>query len=130
MFEKACRTLRIDPDAPPEAVRKAFVKMVRRYPPEHFGRKFAEFQKARDELTLTRERVDALLEQYFEADTVEEFLKLWFGDLLDDVGQTMSAEVEQLDLTYLVALMEKDNHKELLDETVKAIGEKGIEFQR
>ena len=130
MFEKACKTLRVDPDAPPEAVRKAFVKMVRRYPPEHFSRKFAELQKARDELTLTEERLEALLKGYHEADTAEGFLNFWFGDLLEDVGNTMSTEVEHLDLSYLVTLLEKDSQKESLDEAIKAIGEKGVEFQR
>jgi hypothetical protein len=50
MFESALEILRVSEDADPETLRKAYLRMVRRYPPEHFPEKFSRIHKAYNRL--------------------------------------------------------------------------------
>jgi hypothetical protein len=52
MFEQARKTLKVARNAGPEAVRQAYVRLVRRYPPEHFPEKFVGLRQAYQQLTL------------------------------------------------------------------------------
>jgi hypothetical protein len=58
MIESAYATLRVARDASPEEVRKAYIHLVRRYPPEHFPEKFASIRQAYLQLTLDDQFVD------------------------------------------------------------------------
>jgi hypothetical protein len=62
MFEQACKTLKLARDAGPEAVRQAYVRLVRRYPPEHFPEKFIELRRAYQQLTLNDDFIEELCE--------------------------------------------------------------------
>jgi hypothetical protein len=62
MFEQARKTLKTARDAGPEEVREAYVRLVRRYPPEHFPEKFVDIRRAYQQLTL-------------DDDFIEEFAK-------------------------------------------------------
>jgi curved DNA-binding protein CbpA len=57
MFLSSYRTLKISPGSSKEKVREAYVRLVRRYPPEHFPDKFRKIQFAYDELSLAEEIV-------------------------------------------------------------------------
>ncbi|MFO7875860.1 MAG: DnaJ domain-containing protein, partial [Desulfovermiculus sp.] len=61
MLEKDCAVLRVSRDADMETVRKAFVKLSRRYPPEHFPEKFKEIKKAYDRLSLNPSSISSLV---------------------------------------------------------------------
>lgn len=50
MFESDIEILRVSKDADPETLRKAYLRMVRRYPPEHFPEKFSRIHKAYNRL--------------------------------------------------------------------------------
>ena len=62
MLESAFDTLRVGRDASSEAIRKAYVTLVRRYPPEHFPEKFASVRRAYQSLTLE----DEIIEEAFQ----------------------------------------------------------------
>ncbi len=79
MFESAYATLRISRDATPEAARQAYLRMVRRYPPEHFPDKFAEIRNAYRQLTLDDSSLDETREAMFRATPPELAGFLW-GD--------------------------------------------------
>jgi curved DNA-binding protein CbpA len=52
MIEAAYELLRVPRDADPQEVRQAYVRLVRRYPPEHFPEKFASLRRAYQQLNL------------------------------------------------------------------------------
>jgi DnaJ-class molecular chaperone len=52
MIEAALKTLRLSDGAEPQEVRQAYVRLVRRYPPEHFPEQFSKIQSAYLLLTL------------------------------------------------------------------------------
>ncbi|MDR3280303.1 MAG: hypothetical protein LBT23_07310 [Synergistaceae bacterium] len=63
MIESAYDILKIARDATPEDARKAFVRNVRRYPPEGFPEKFMEINGAYRRICLD----DAFLSEFSEA---------------------------------------------------------------
>ncbi|MDR3333090.1 MAG: hypothetical protein LBT08_10730 [Synergistaceae bacterium] len=62
MIESAYEILKIARDATPEDARKAFVRSVRRYPPEGFPEKFMEINSAYRQICLD----DAFLSEFSE----------------------------------------------------------------
>ena len=112
MFEQARKTLKIARDADPETVRQAYVRLVRRYPPEHFPEKFVDLRQAYQQLTLD----DNFIREFFKMASGLNLLALkglmWndreelhpkegvsLTDLLSDLekGETLSALDEALD---------------------------------
>ncbi|MDR2522091.1 MAG: hypothetical protein LBC93_00065 [Synergistaceae bacterium] len=63
MFESAYDTLRVGRDATQEEARKAYITLVRRYPPEHFPDKFASVRRAYQCVTLD----ENFIEEFFPA---------------------------------------------------------------
>ena len=82
MFEKACKLLRVAPDATPDEVRKAYVKMVRRYPPEHFPDKFMQLRKAQEQLGLEKEWVSEWVSDAGAVEYPRDFVSFWFKEVL------------------------------------------------
>ena len=85
MLEAAYSLLRVGKNASPEDVRKAYVRLVRRYPPEHFPEKFTELRKAYQQLTLCD---DFLVDSVTRMRGIESPLKL-AAFLWGDCGELM-----------------------------------------
>ncbi|MDR1657668.1 MAG: DnaJ domain-containing protein [Deltaproteobacteria bacterium] len=72
MLSKAFKTLGLTRKATIDDIRKTYVKLARRYPPEHFTEKFAEIKSAYASLMLDKDKTNNILElflsynQYFE----------------------------------------------------------------
>lgn len=80
MLETARETLRVGREAGPEEVRQAYVRLLRRYPPEHFPGKFATLDQACRQLTLDDAAVDAFFRQMSSISSPLEFAGLLWGD--------------------------------------------------
>lgn len=93
MFEKCTRTLRVPQDATTEEVRKAFIKLARRWPPEHFPGRFTEIKSCADLLNLE----DSALEEFVTRTVKSEEMDFLFGLLpgspkASEAGDTDAAE--------------------------------------
>lgn len=80
MFEQHLRCLRLDLDTnfDIQTVRTAYIRMVRRYPPEHFPEKFAEIQSAWQALSLSKDFLRQMEEVASSLRSPEElFAFLW-----------------------------------------------------
>jgi curved DNA-binding protein CbpA len=80
MIESAYETLRIPRDAAPEEVRAAYVKLVRRYPPERFPERFAAFCNAYKTVCLDEDFLENLLETGTSRMSPIEFAGFLWGD--------------------------------------------------
>ncbi|MDR1472118.1 MAG: hypothetical protein LBS75_06305 [Synergistaceae bacterium] len=80
MIESAYEILKISRDATPEEVRAAYVKLVRRYPPEHFPERLARFRNAYAKVCLDDEFLLNLLESGVCKKTPLEFAGFLWGD--------------------------------------------------
>ena len=80
MIESAYEMLRIPRDAAPEEVRAAYVKLVRRYPPERFPERFAAFHNAYQKVCLSDDYLENLLETSESRASAIEFAGFLWGD--------------------------------------------------
>jgi hypothetical protein len=97
MIESAYEMLRVRRDAAPEDVRAAYVKLVRRYPPERFPERFAAFHNAYQKVCLG----DDYLENLLKTDTSEMAPLAFAGFLWGDRRELMPEESDLIDLAVL-----------------------------
>jgi curved DNA-binding protein CbpA len=116
MLESAYKILRIGRDASPEALRKAYVTLVRRYPPEHFPDKFASINQAYQKLTLADEFIDEALQRTKDNRSPLELAGFLWGD------RSELAPDEKLDLLSLTSLLAGEAMKRELDNILTIAG--------
>ncbi|MDR2367625.1 MAG: J domain-containing protein [Deltaproteobacteria bacterium] len=83
MFRSALKILKITDKADKEAIHNAYVRLVRRYPPEHFPEKFKIIQKAYHELTLDGQIVNNIVHQFGKNDNKFEIAAYFCADHLN-----------------------------------------------
>ena len=84
MLTQALKTLGVPRGSSIEEIRKAYLKLVRRYPPEHFEDKFREIQFAYDQLSTFGESQRAIIGRIIDSETIMELGYEVFGDMVDD----------------------------------------------
>lgn len=121
MIEAAFRLLRLSRDATPEEARDAWVRLVRRYPPEHFPEKFAAIRRAYQQVTL-------------DDDFIEESLQRFRGDesplLLAAFLWEDRMEEATADLKSLKPLLSLEQNRQALDEMLETISPRDIEWRK
>jgi hypothetical protein len=80
MIESAYRTLRISREATPEEARAAYVRLVKRYPPEMFPEKFSEVREAYRQICLDDSFLSVLGGEMLKNASVAEFAVFLWGD--------------------------------------------------
>ena len=125
MFESALKTLRVRRGASPEELREAYVKLVRRYPPEHFPEKFAAVKRAYNQLRAD----DTILEEYLHPHAVEGsglgLLALLWGELPE-----LRRDSVEIDFTELAPLADEGPRKKALEAALNAAADEGIHLLR
>jgi hypothetical protein len=91
MLNNAFKTLKIPNNSTIEDIRKAYVKLVRRFPPEHFPDKFKRIKNAYELLVLNESLVDEYLHKACGLDKAIELASLLFADYID-----LSCEADNL----------------------------------
>lgn len=116
MLEKYFRRLHLASDADTATIRAAYVRMVRRYPPEHFPEQFAEIQAAWQALSLTEDFIQQMSEHVLHTESpVELGAVLWPCHL---------APVQPFpDFT---DVLEREAREKALDAQLSSIADKGI----
>ncbi len=112
MLDKCTRTLRVSPEATAEEVRRAFIRLARRYPPEHFPAKFAEIRSCADLLNLE----DKSLEEFLFETSKTKLLDL-FAMLLPEACEQPCASGPPPDLeirAYLDLLNPQQRRQDML----------------
>lgn len=112
MFEKCTRTLRVSPDATTEEVRQAFVKLARRWPPEHFPARFTEIKHCADLLNLEDSALEELLSRTVKSDVID-----FFAGLLPESAGTseeVAATASELDLPAFMELLNPGRRRQTM----------------
>ena len=121
MFESALKILRVGKGASPEVLREAYVKMVRRYPPEHFPEKFIAIKRAYDQLTAA----DSILQEFLNPRALEgtaaELAGLLWGALTE-----FREESIEIDFTELISLIDAPSRKNTLSAALDLAAADGI----
>ena len=130
MFEQACKTLRVSPNATHNEVRKAYIKMVRRYPPEHFPEKFLAIKKAQESLNMEGDFVGKWLLEAHSIDSPRKFFQFWFKDAFAGQISFLDEIPQQLDMQPFTHVLSHGEKKEALEQAVADIAAQGIEMRK
>ena len=117
MIEAAYNLLRVAKNASPEDVRNAYVRLVRRYHPEHFPEQFAGLREAYQRLTLSD---DFLHETVKRVNNIEGFLELaafLWGDRKELIYEPQFVPEE------LAPILEKEDARRELDELLASVSD-------
>lgn len=127
MLEKDCAVLRVPRDADMDTVRKAFVKLSRRYPPEHFPEKFKEIKNAYDRLSLNLSSINSLIKDLASRLPAEDLGKC----LLDEALQTSARapQVPKLDMYSLEPVFDLPARRQRLQKALQDIRDQGLEYK-
>lgn len=112
MFEKCTRTLRVAPEATTEEVRQAFVKLARRWPPEHFPARFTEIKHCADLLNLEDSVLEELLNRTVKSNVINLFV-----DLLPETARAseqVAASASELDLPAFMELLNPGRRRQFM----------------
>jgi hypothetical protein len=123
MIESAYEILHVPRDADPEAVRRAYVRLVRRYPPEHFPEKFASLRRAYQQLTLDDDFIEEILNRVKDDSTPLEMAGFLWGDRKDLKPK------KEAPLTELISLLRVKDMKTTLDELLEKASSEKMEWK-
>ena len=121
MIEDAYEILKISRDATPEEARAAYVKLVRRYPPEHFPERLAAFRNAYDKICLDDEFLLNLLRSDICRKTPLDFAGFLWGDRKE-------FKAAESDLRDLAALIDGGNARKA-DDILESVDTSNIEWR-
>ena len=123
MIESAYRTLKVKKDASPEEVRSAYVRLVRRYPPEHFPERFSAIQSAYRLLCLDDEFTGAICERLARSESRAEIAGILWGDREELAARGST------DMRDLMGLVGTSERAKKLDDFLAAIAESGVRWR-
>ena len=83
MFEKSLNTLRLSEEPDMEEVRKAYVRLTRRYPPEHFPDKFKQLKQAYEQLRVQWPALEQEARSLAESDSLAQLTNTLLGEALE-----------------------------------------------
>jgi hypothetical protein len=83
MFEQSLNILRLSEDPDMEEVRKAYVRLTRRYPPEHFPDKFKQLKQAYEQLRLQWPALEQEARSLAESDSLAQLASTLLGEALE-----------------------------------------------
>lgn len=99
MFEKALKVLRLKRGADREQVRRAYVKMSRRYPPEHFPAKFKQIKDAYEQLSLNWDLTENKAKELSSSESFDQFMQNIVEEALQEAdSQADGNKPEALDI--------------------------------
>lgn len=112
MFEKCTRTLRVSPDATTEELRQAFVKLTRRWPPEHFPARFMEIKHCADVLNLEDSALEELLTRTVKSDVIDLFVSLLPEPA--STSEEVDATASELNLPAFMELLNPGRRRQIM----------------
>jgi hypothetical protein len=122
MIESAYEILKISRDAAPEEARAAYVKLVRRYPPERFPERFAALRNAYEKVCIGDDYLQNLLGTDMCRMSWLEFAGFLWGDRKE------LRPDEESDLRDLSAFLSCDNARKA-DDILESVDTANIEWR-
>jgi hypothetical protein len=114
--------LRLSRDCDKEEVRRAYVRLTRRYPPEYFPQRFKRIKWAYDELILEPGSIEAIVTHLAQAEEPAEAFAIMLGESGTEL-EKQSEELSRPDCLELTPVLDADRYGEELAEVLERIGE-------
>lgn len=97
--EEALQNLNLSPDAAPEAIEKAYQRLVRRYPPEFHPEKFRIIDDSYRQLTSLPNMIEQLLSPSIEQSRMDPSLLIFNPSVPESGIDEALAELRRIALT-------------------------------
>ena len=122
MFERALQILRLQRGADKEEVRKSYIKMTRRYPPEHFPQKFKQIKEAYEQLTLSWPLMETRVKQLLTARDTEQLMQNILEEPLEEAGISEDEnKPQELNVWSLEPIFNANKHEDNLRSILEEI---------
>ncbi len=123
MLERSLKLLRLPRDTDMKAVRKAYIKQTRRYPPEHFPEKFKRIKQAYEQLRLEQSALKPIADYLARATSSDEVFQIIFEEALLAAGTEQNeVQLSQHDFEQLETLFNAGWYHQQVEQALKAIG--------
>ncbi len=130
MFESDLKALRLARDCGPEEVRRAYVRLTRRYPPEHFPERFKKIKQAHERLSLEPSHLESKANSIRHADSPLEVFDAMLEEALDLVlSEKREDGLPQQDVRELEPVLNAARYREELFTVLQRIADKGFEYK-
>lgn len=130
MFEADLKTLRLARDCGPDEVRRAYVRLTRRYPPEHFPERFKRIKQAFERLSLDPSHLQAAAVRIAHAESPQELFDIMTEEALDlALPESSEHGLPQPDVRELEPVLNADGYREELFTVLQRIADKGIAYK-
>jgi hypothetical protein len=130
MFESDLKALRLARDCSQEEVRRAYVRLTRRYPPEHFPERFKRIKQAFERLSLDPSHLQAAAVSIAQAESPLDVMDIMIEEALE-LAQTKSSEQDlpQPDVRELEPVLNAEGYREELFSVLQRIAEEGVAYK-
>ena len=130
MFEKSLKTLRLTGAPGMEEVRKAYIRLTRRYPPEHFPDKFKQVKQAYEELSLAWSALEPMAQSLSKSGSLTSLTDTLLGEALELArSQDLEHRPPDLDARLLDPVLRTGEHQRQVKSILKAIKAEGLPYR-
>ena len=129
MFEKSLQVLRLQRGADMEEVRKAYIKLTRRYPPEHFPEKFKEIKRAYEQLSLKWSALEPLVKDMGMSESKAQLMQTIMQEALQVAESKQEGKDSgMMDAWDLVPVLHSRQYTDELMSVLEEISGQGLEY--
>lgn len=130
MLEKAHALLRVDRNADIDQVRQTYLRLARRYPPEHFPDKFARIKQAYEQLMLDPKFLKEISTEATNCETIGSFFRFFFQEALENNIESVQDWFRPEDTARsLLPIVEGEQRREKLVKALDSIQEEEVSFK-
>ena len=128
MLEKDYQILRLARDADTEDIRKSFIKLSRRYHPEHFPEKFKQIKNSYDRLMLKWGAIKPYVQEIAALDTAQELCRFIMEEARHAKSSSKSEKLPEFDVYSLEPVLNASGCRLKIKALLEDIHNKGIDY--
>lgn len=130
MFESDLKMLRLSRDCGPDEVRQAYVRLTRRYPPEHFPERFKKIKQAYERLSLEPSLLESQANSIRDSDSPQEVFDVMLEEALRHaLSEKREDDLPHPDVRELEPVLNAEGYRQELKNVLHRISEQGISYQ-
>jgi len=129
MLEQDYRILRVDRDADHESIRRSYIKLSRRYHPEHFPEKFKQIKGAFDRLNLDPAALGHITKEISNAKNAEQISGILIQQAWQKNTGSKAGEDLQLDVMTLEPVLNVQTIRQKIMQQVEDIEKQGLQYK-
>ncbi|RQD73788.1 DnaJ domain-containing protein [Desulfonatronospira sp. MSAO_Bac3] len=129
MLEQDHRIIRVDRDADQESIRKSYIKLSRRYHPEHFPEKFRRIKCAYERLSLDPSTLADITRELARAESTDQITSLIIKQAGTEATEKKKKEELVMDPMTLEPVLNVRTVRQKISGLLQDIEKKGIKYK-